>query len=75
LLKRLPLILLASAGMGAVLFAGARILAPWFDLHFIWSVSVLTGLVTGGLLAYAILCQVTGAARYSDIMRPLRRRS
>lgn len=75
LVKHLPLIVLASAGMGAVLYVGSRLLAPWFDLHLLASVSVLTGLVVGGMVAYAILCQLTGAARYADIMRPLRRGS
>ena len=74
LMKRLPLTLLASIGMGAVLFVGANLLAPWFGLRFIWSVSVLTGLVAGGILAYAIFCQFTGAARYSDLTRMLRKR-
>ena len=74
LMKRLPLTVLASVGMGAVLYAGAHFLAPWFALRFIWSVSVLTGLVAGGLVAYAIFCQLTGAARYSDITRLLKRR-
>ena len=73
LLQRLPLILLASAGMGAVLYAGAQFLTPWFDLRLLASVSALAGLVVGGMLTYAILCQLTGAARYADIMRPLRR--
>ncbi|HMM14061.1 MAG TPA: murein biosynthesis integral membrane protein MurJ [Parvibaculum sp.] len=73
LLQRLPLTLLASAGMGGVLYAGSRALAPWFDLHFLASVSVLGALVVGGIAAYAIFCQLTGAARYADIVRPLRR--
>lgn len=71
--QRLPLILLASAGMGAALYAGSRALAPWFDLHFLASVSVLAGLVVGGILAYALLCQLTGAARAGDLLRAIGR--
>lgn len=70
---RLPLTLLASAGMGAVLWAGSRLLAPAFELHFVASVCVLTGLITGGLIVYAFFCEFTGAARLADIRRAVRR--
>jgi putative peptidoglycan lipid II flippase len=73
LMRRIPLILAASAGMGALLWAGARFLAPAFELHMLASVSVLGGLIAGGLIAYAVLCQLTGAARYADLRRSLRR--
>jgi putative peptidoglycan lipid II flippase len=71
--RRLPLTLLASAGMGAVLWVGSLLLAPAFDLHFLASVCVLAGLIGGGLVVYALFCEFTGAARLADIRRAVRR--
>ncbi|MDR3500715.1 MAG: murein biosynthesis integral membrane protein MurJ [Parvibaculum sp.] len=73
LLKRLPLTLAASAGMGLVLWFGADMLTPWFGLRFLMSVSVLTALITGGVIVYAIFCQLTGAATLGDFRRAIRR--
>lgn len=70
---RLPLTLLASTGMGAALWVGSELLAPAFNLHFLASVWVLTGLITGGLVVYAIFCEFTGAAQLADIRRAVRR--
>ncbi len=71
--KRLPLILLASAGMGLVLWAGAFGLHPWFDMSFHVSVSVLTGLIVLGLIAYTLLCQITGAMRLEEFRRGMKK--
>lgn len=71
--QRLPLTLLASAGMGAVLWVGSILLAPAFELHFLASVCVLTALIAGGLVVYAGFCEFTGAARLADIRRAVRR--
>ncbi|MES1989533.1 MAG: murein biosynthesis integral membrane protein MurJ [Pseudomonadota bacterium] len=71
--QRLPLTLLSSAGMGAVLWVGSIYLAPAFDLHFIASILVLTALITGGMIVYAGFCQFTGAARLADLRRAVRR--
>jgi putative peptidoglycan lipid II flippase len=71
--QRLPLTLLASAGMGAVLWVGSLLLAPAFELHFLASVCVLAGLIGGGGLVYAGFCEFTGAARLADIRRAVRR--
>tara|TARA_R110000868_G_scaffold62202_2_gene188228 strand:+ start:1996 stop:3537 length:1542 start_codon:yes stop_codon:yes gene_type:complete len=73
LIKRLPLILIASAGMGTVLWAGSEYLAPAFELHFVASVSVLAGLIAGGIIVYAGFCQITGAFRLADLRRAVRR--
>ncbi|HEX7777060.1 MAG TPA: murein biosynthesis integral membrane protein MurJ [Parvibaculum sp.] len=73
LMKRLPLVLAASAGMGAVLWLGADLLTPWFGRRFLMSVSVLTGLIAGGALVYALFCQLTGAAKLADFRRAIRR--
>lgn len=70
---RLPLTLLASTGMGAVLWVGSILLAPAFELHFLASVTVLSALIAGGLIVYALFCEFTGAARLADIRRAVRR--
>jgi putative peptidoglycan lipid II flippase len=71
--SRLPLTLLASAGMGAVLWVGSLLLAPAFDLHFLASVCVLAALIGGGGLVYAAFCEFTGAAKLADLRRAVRR--
>ncbi|MCE9648155.1 MAG: murein biosynthesis integral membrane protein MurJ [Parvibaculum sp.] len=71
--QRLPLTLLASAGMGAVLWVGSLLLAPAFELHFLASVCVLAGLIGGGGLVYAGFCEFTGAAKLADIRKATRR--
>ncbi len=73
LIARLPLIGLASVGMGSVLWVGSMLLAPAFAMHFIASVSVLAGLIAGGMLVYAGFCQFTGAARLGDLRRAISR--
>ncbi len=73
LVKRVPLILIASTGMGGVLWAGSVWLAPAFELHFVASVSVLAGLIAGGMIVYAGFCQITGAFRLGDLRRAVRR--
>ncbi len=70
---RLPLTLLASTGMGAVLWVGSTLLKPAFELHFLASVTVLAALIAGGLIVYALFCEFTGAARLADIRRAVRR--
>lgn len=70
---RLPLTLLASTGMGAVLWVGSILLKPAFELHFLASVTVLSALIAGGLIVYALFCEFTGAARLADIRRAVRR--
>lgn len=73
LVARLPLILLASIGMGSVLWVGSMLLAPAFAMHFIASVSVLAALIAGGMVVYAGFCQFTGAARFGDLRRAISR--
>ncbi|MDE1172353.1 MAG: murein biosynthesis integral membrane protein MurJ [Parvibaculaceae bacterium] len=71
--KRLPMILLASAGMGLVLWGGAYGLRPYFSMSFHVSVSVLTGLIVLGLIAYALLCQITGAMRFQEFRHGIKK--
>jgi hypothetical protein len=65
--------MLASTGMGAVLWVGSMWLAPAFAMHFLASVSVLGGLIAGGMIVYAGFCQFTGAFQLADLRRAVRR--
>lgn len=80
LARRLPLIVLASALMGAFLWAMTTYAGPLaMSLMPVgWTaealgIIALGALVAGGGLVYALLCQVTGAARLSDIKQAMRR--
>lgn len=78
--KRLPLIVLSAAVMGAALWAAATYGAPelaamtangWTEEAL--GIIALGVLVTGGMALYAGLCQATGAMRLSDVKQALRR--
>ncbi len=73
LMARIPLILLSAAGMGLALYGGAVWLAPLFERHALASISVLAGLVAGGLVIYGLLCELTGATRFAEMRRALLR--
>jgi putative peptidoglycan lipid II flippase len=73
LARRLPLILMASAGMGAALWFGADALAPFFDMDLLTSIAALAALVAGGAIVYGFLCEVTGASRLADLRRAFTR--
>jgi len=73
LARRLPLILMASGGMGAALWFGADALAPFFENGLLVSVAALAGLIAGGVLVYFFLCEVTGASRLADLRRAFTR--
>ncbi len=70
--NRLPRMVVASAGMAALLMAAA------WALEGVWSgpeaarVGALAILVAGGLVSYGVLAQLTGAGAYGDIRRLLR---
>lgn len=74
LLRRLPLTLLASAGMGAALWFGAAALAPFFENGLLVSIAALFALIAGGVLVYFLLCEVTGASRLRDLRSAFTRR-
>lgn len=74
LLRRLPLTLLASAGMGAALWFGAEALDPFFADDLLISIAALAVLITGGMAVYGLLCEVTGASRIRDLRRAFTRR-
>jgi putative peptidoglycan lipid II flippase len=73
--RRAPLILLASALMGAALYYANRGLAPYFEAAHGGAVHVaaLAALVGAGVLAYAVAAQITGAMRYSMLRRAFSR--
>lgn len=77
LARRLPLLLLASLGMGAILWFGARYLHGWLETSAyvaqeLIDLSVLGGLILAGLIAFALFCQLTGAMTVSELKRSLR---
>ncbi|MEQ8326904.1 murein biosynthesis integral membrane protein MurJ [Parvibaculum sp.] len=74
LARRLPLIVMASAGMGAALWFGAGALAPFFENGLLVSIAALAALIAGGALVYFFLCEVTGASRLADLRRAFGRR-
>ena len=71
--RRLPLILLASAGMAGVLVLAHRALAPWFEADMVFRAGALAALVFAGLATFAVLAQLFGAAGLRDLRRLMRR--
>ena len=65
--SRLPRTVLASAGMGATLYFGMAELTPWLAGGEIERAAALAALVTAGLICFALLAQLSGAARLSDV--------
>jgi putative peptidoglycan lipid II flippase len=66
-------IMLASAGMGAVLWAVNVALTPFLGMAG-WRYLALLGLILAGVVAYAVLGQMLGAFKWSEIRGMLRRR-
>ena len=64
--------MLASLVMAGVLYLAMAQLAPWLDGNILERAVALAALVAGGLLSFALLAQVSGAARLEDI-KSLRR--
>ncbi len=65
--RRLPRTLLASLGMGAALVYALPPLTPWLGGGELPRALTLAALVGLGLLCFALLAQITGAARLSDL--------
>ena len=70
--ERLPRTLLASVGMGAVLYFSMPGLAPWLVGAELERGLALGVLIAAGLASFAVLAQLSGAARLDDI-KSLRR--
>ena len=75
LLKRVPLLVLASALMGAALYGAKLGLARYFeaDKSSLVHAGALAVLVLAGLAAYAVAAQITGAMRLSMLRRAFSR--
>lgn len=71
---RLARIVLASAGMGAALWAAQRALAPWLDGPAYERIAALAALVAGGLVVYGALALLLRAADPAELRAVLRRR-
>ena len=73
--KRLALLLAASGIMGAAVYFGAKIAGAYLyhDLLFTRA-AALAVLVGFGVMLYAVLCQITGAANFLSFAKRLRRR-
>ncbi len=70
--RRLPRIIVASLGMGAVLIGLNWALAPALA-DPVWRYGALALLVGAGAVAYGALAQITGALRLAEIRGALRR--
>ncbi|CAM9165197.1 unnamed protein product [Phaeothamnion confervicola] len=71
---RIPRIFLSSAAFGAALWAGTVLLAPWLRASAgAAGMAALAALVLGGMVLFAVMCHVTGAARLGDLRSALRR--
>ncbi len=68
-----PRVAVASALMAAGLWAAAQAMQPWLAQPGGARVAALAALVAGGLLAFALLAQLTGAARLGEVKLALRR--
>ena len=71
-ITRLPRIMIASALMGLVLWLLALAMQDFFAMAGVRYLA-LAILVTGGMASYAVLGQITGAFRYTDLRGALRR--
>ena len=73
---RLPRIFLSSAGLGLLLWLGAKPLASFTDGTAGGAgVMALIVLVVGGMAGFTALCHFSGAARIADIRAAVRRGS
>jgi putative peptidoglycan lipid II flippase len=75
LTQRWPRIVLASLGMGAVLYGGALTLAPWLVGGEMSRSVALSVLVVGGLGVFGMLAQAFGAAHWRDLKGLTRRQA
>ena len=73
LARVLPLTVMAALGMGVALWFGRAALEAPLAAALPVALATLLGLIAGGILVYFFLCQITGAARLSDLRRAMRR--
>ncbi|MFD1697437.1 murein biosynthesis integral membrane protein MurJ [Roseibium aestuarii] len=76
ILRKLVFLLVSSLLMGVVLEFSAQALAPWLaDSALLLRLAALTALVLIGIVAYALLVQITGGSDLLAHVRALRRRN
>ncbi|MCB1497523.1 MAG: murein biosynthesis integral membrane protein MurJ [Bauldia sp.] len=74
--KRLPLLLLAAMLMGAVLFVAQWLMAPFLvDPALIVRAASVGVLVIGGVVVFAVFCQLTGAADFRGALAKVLKRT
>jgi len=73
--RRAPRTVVAALVMGLLLWLAAGPMTPLFSGALGVRIAALTALVIGGVAAYAVLAQVTGAGSVSEIRAMLRRRA
>ena len=68
--KRLPLLVSASVMMGACLYAATVVSAALLgDPNILVRAAAVGGLVIGGIVFFALFCQLTGAANFLAILK------
>jgi len=71
---RLPRIALSCTGFSLALWAGSVALSPWLAANMgAAGMAALAVLVAGGVVVFALLCQISGAATLGDLRGALRR--
>jgi putative peptidoglycan lipid II flippase len=73
--RALPRIAAAALGMGVLLVAATSWAAPALAGTFAERLSVLAGLVALGLVSFALLVLLLGAAQWREVLRRLRRQA
>ena len=74
--RRLWPMIASGSIMGAVLWAVKSQLAPWFGIEngVAIQVAALAALVASGIAAYALLVHVTGALRFQELLKVIKRK-
>ncbi|MBB5754078.1 murein biosynthesis integral membrane protein MurJ [Prosthecomicrobium pneumaticum] len=73
--RNLPLVVAASAVMGAVVFGGGLLAEPWFaDGRVLWRAGAMAVLCGAGLLVYAVLVQLAGVMDFRRVVKAALRR-
>jgi putative peptidoglycan lipid II flippase len=74
--SRLPRIIVASLGMGAILVAALWTVRPVFEGGYALGlrVAVLIGLVALGMLSYFLLAHLLGAMKFGELRAMMRQR-
>lgn len=74
--RRLPLLIVATALMGAAIWGGHRLLSMSFNVHGsgLSRLATLAVLVTTGLAVYVAALQALGVAALGDVLAAIRRR-